>query len=261
MALDRTTAPKIRQIDHFSIAAPERRVMPNGIPLNVIQVGNEDVVRFDLLVKGGQWNQTQPLLAMFTNRMLREGTQALTSSQIAEKLDYYGAWLDLSSSLNYGFITLYSLGKYFPKTIEILASMVKEPTFPEKELSVVVDINKQQFLVNAQRVDVMARKRLNRALFGLSHPLGRYAELDDYDRINSQVLRDFYRQYYHSGNCSVYVSGKVTPEIVRSIEHHFGESAWGDTSRKMTHKTFQPVTEENKRIFIEKKMHYRALSR
>lgn len=252
MALDRTTAPKIRQIDHFSIAAPERRVMPNGIPLNVIQVGNEDVVRFDLLVKGGQWNQTQPLLAMFTNCMLREGTQALTSSQIAEKLDYYGAWLDLSSSLNYGFITLYSLGKYFPKTIEILASMVKEPTFPEKELSVVVDINKQQFLVNAQRVDVMARKRLNRALFGLSHPLGRYAELDDYDRINSQVLRDFYRQYYHSGNCSVYVSGKVTTEIVRCIEHHFGESAWGDTSRKMTHKTFQPVTEENKRIFIEK---------
>ena len=220
MALDRTTAPQIRQIDHFSIAAPERRVMPNGIPLNVIQVGNEDVVRFDLLVKGGQWNQTQPLLAMFTNRMLREGTQALTSSQIAEKLDYYGAWLDLSSSLNYGFITLYSLGKYFPKTVEILASMVKEPTFPEKELSVVVDINKQQFLVNAQRVDVMARKRLNRALFGLSHPLGRYAELDDYDRINSQVLRDFYRQYYHSGNCSVYVSGKVTPEIVRCIEHH-----------------------------------------
>lgn len=51
MALDRTTAPKIRQIDHFSIAAPERRVMPNGIPLNVIQVGNEDVVRFDLLVR------------------------------------------------------------------------------------------------------------------------------------------------------------------------------------------------------------------
>ena len=252
MALDRTTAPQIRQIDHFSIVQPELHRMRNGMPLYVLSAGNEDVIRFDLLVRSGQLDQSQPLQAVFANRMLREGTQALTSSQIAEKLDYYGAWLDLSSSLNYGFITLYSLGKYFPKTVEILASMVKEPTFPEKELSVVVDINKQQFLVNAQRVDVMARKRLNRALFGLSHPLGRYAELDDYDRINSQVLRDFYRQYYHSGNCSVYVSGKVTPEIVRCIEHHFGESAWGDTSRKMTHKTFQPVTEENKRIFIEK---------
>lgn len=37
----------------------------------------------------------------------------------------------------------------------------------------------------------MARKRLNRALFGLSHPLGRYAELEDYDRINSEVLKGF----------------------------------------------------------------------
>ena len=71
---------------------------------------------------------------MFTNRMLREGTRSLSSSQIAEKLDYYGAWLDLSSSVNYGFVTLYSLGKYFPKTIEILASMVKEPVFPEKRI-------------------------------------------------------------------------------------------------------------------------------
>ena len=106
MTLDRTIAPEIRQIEHFLIAEPEHRVLRNGIPLNVIQVGDEDVIRFDLLIKGGQWNQSQPLQAMFTNRMLREGTCRLTSAQIAEKLDYYGAWLDLSSSVNYGFITL-----------------------------------------------------------------------------------------------------------------------------------------------------------
>ena len=51
ISLDRTIAPEIRQIEHFSIAEPERRVMRNGIPLNIIQVGQEDVVRFDLLIK------------------------------------------------------------------------------------------------------------------------------------------------------------------------------------------------------------------
>ena len=225
MILDRTTAPEIRQIEHFSIVEPERRVMRNGVPLNIIQVGDEDVVRFDLSVKGGQWNQSQPLKAMFTNRMLREGTSSLTSAQIAEKLDYYGAWLDLSSAVNYGFITLYSLSKYFPKTLEIVASMVKEPIFPEKELDVILNVNKQQFQVNARRVDVMARKRLNRALFGIQHPLGRYAELEDYDRIDREVLQKYYRTYYHSGNSSIYISGKVTPAIIRYVEQHFGESA------------------------------------
>ena len=47
--------------------------MKNGMPLNIIHAGTEDVVRFDLLIGGGQWNQEQPLQAMFANRMLREG--------------------------------------------------------------------------------------------------------------------------------------------------------------------------------------------
>ena len=252
MILDRTTAPEIRQIEHFSIVEPERRVMRNGVPLNIIQVGDEDVVRFDLLVKGGQWNQSQPLQAMFTNRMLREGTSSLTSAQIAEKLDYYGAWLDLSSAVNYGFITLYSLSKYFPKTLEVVASMVKEPIFPEKELDVILNVNKQQFQVNARRVDVMARKRLNRALFGIQHPLGRYAELEDYDRIDREVLQKYYRTYYHSGNSSIYISGKVTPAIIRYVEQHFGESEWGDTSLKASFKEYTPQTETGKYIFVEK---------
>ncbi len=85
--LDRTTPPPIRQLSEFSITRPDRRTMKNGMPLNIIHAGNEDVVRFDLLIGGGQWNQEQPLQAMFTNRMLREGAGNLTSAQIAERLD------------------------------------------------------------------------------------------------------------------------------------------------------------------------------
>jgi len=89
--LDRTVPPIIRPIEHFSIDHPEVRMMRNGMPLRIIRVGDEDVIRFDLLIHGGQWNQRMPLQAMFTNRMLREGTRTLTSAAIAEKLDYYGA--------------------------------------------------------------------------------------------------------------------------------------------------------------------------
>ena len=65
--LDRTTPPPIRQLSEFSITRPDRRTMKNGMPLNIIHAGTEDVVRFDLLIGGGQWNQEQPLQAMFAN--------------------------------------------------------------------------------------------------------------------------------------------------------------------------------------------------
>lgn len=251
-AVDRTIAPEIRQIERFSITQPERHEMRNGMPLNIICAGSEDVVRFDLVIKGGQLHQTQPLQAMFTNRMLREGTRGMTSVEIAEKLDYYGAWLDLSSAVNCGFVTLYSLGKYFSKTIEVLASIVKEPVFPEKELAVVAEMNKHQFMVNNQRVEVLSRKQLNRSLFGAEHPLGRYAELDDYGRITPEVLKDFYARHYHSANCSAYVSGKVTPEVIRCIEEHFGNAPWGNTENSCGYNSFPLYSDSRKRVFIEK---------
>ena len=147
MILNRRMPPPLRPMGDFQLVRPERTRMKNGMPLNVIRAGSQEVVRLDVLIGGGQWHQTQALQALFTNRMLREGTSSMTSVQIAEKLDYYGAWLELSSAVNYGFVTLYSLNKYFPNTLAIIADMLKDPVFPEKELEVVVESNRQQFLV------------------------------------------------------------------------------------------------------------------
>lgn len=250
--LNRTQAPPIREIEHFSIAAPERRLLHNGMPLNIIDAGHEDVVRFDLVVKGGQWSQEQPLQAVFANRMLREGTRTYTSAQIAERLDYYGAWLDLTTAINCNFVTLYSLGKYFPQTLAIVASMVKEPLFPERQLDIVRDSNRNQYLINRERVEVMARKELNRSLFGIHHPLGIYAELPDYDRITPDVLRRFYTTRYRSNNCSAYISGKITPDILMAIEQQIGDAPWGDTTATFESKHFTPHPDGRKQIFIEK---------
>lgn len=252
MNLNRQIPPPICPLSDIHVTYPESQRLKNGIPLHVIRAGMENVVRFDLLIGAGQWHQTQALQAMFTNRMLREGTSSLTSQQIAEKLDYYGAMMELSSSVNCGFITLYSLNKYFPQTIELVADMLMNPTFPEKEMEVVVEVNKQRFLINSTRVEMMGRKRLNRALFGEAHPLGRYAEVEDYDRLSPEVLKSFYHQHYHSGNCSIYLSGKVTPEIIQSVERTLGDVPWGDVSQASSFQPITPQPEVGKRFFVEK---------
>ena len=252
MTLNRRMPPPLRSMGDFQIVRPERSRMKNGMPLNIIRAGSQEVVRLDILIGGGQWHQTQALQALFANRMLREGTTTMTSAQIAEKLDYYGAWLELSSAVNYGFITLYSLNKYFPKTLALVADMLMHPTFPEKEMGVVVEMNKQRFLINSSRVEMKARKRLNRALFGEVHPLGRYAEAQDYDHLTPEVLRSFYHRHYHSGNCSIFVSGRVTPEIIRSIEQELGDAPWGEVKEPSAFLPITPQPEAGKHFFVEK---------
>lgn len=87
-------------------------------------------------------------------------TRHYDAARIAEMLDYYAAWLELSSASEYAYVTLYSLNKYLPQTLDILESIVKEPIFPEKELGVIIDNNIQQFLVNSSKVDFPGTPRI-----------------------------------------------------------------------------------------------------
>ena len=249
--LNRKIQPEIKAIENISIAVPQRKTMSNGIPLNVIEAGNQDVVRVDILIGAGKWHQTQLLQTLFTNRLLREGTKRFTSAEIAEKLDYYGAWLELSSSMEYSYITLYSLNKYFANTLEIVESIVKEPVFPEKELNTVVETNKHQFLINSTKVEYLAQKSFASSIFGEEHPCGRFAMEADYDKVTSACLKEFYDQYYHSGNCSIYISGKVTDEILNLLENSFGKESWGKIENKVLTQSADIKTTSLKRVFTE----------
>lgn len=250
--IDRTLQPKTQELTQFNILQPTRINLPNGIPLSVINAGEQDVVRIDILFAGGRWQQSQKLQALFTNRMLREGSRKFPAAVISEKLDFYGAWLELSSSADYAYITMYSLNKYFAETMEVLESIIKEPVFPEKELSTVIDANIQQYLVNTSKVDFLAHRSLLRALYGEQHPCGQYIEETDYHAITPEVLKTFYHQYYHSGNCDIYLSGKVTDTIIHKVETTLGAEPFGNFHHDLVKKEFAPVPTAAKRIFTER---------
>lgn len=249
--LNRKNQPEILEPEQLTIQKPERIVMPNGVPVNVLNAGESEVIRIDLLMEGGRWQQTQPLQALFTNRMLREGTLRYTAAEIAEKLDYYGSWLELSSASEYAYTTLYSLNKYLPQTLDVLESIIKEPVFPEKELGVIIENNIQQFQVNSSKVDFLAHRGLVKSLYGEEHPCGRLVQEEDYHRINSSVLREFYQRHYHSNNCSIYLSGKVGDSCLHRVEALFGNEPFGTDFRKPEKTAYIPVSRPEKRIFIE----------
>lgn len=183
--------------------------------------------------------------------MLREGSRSFTAAQIAEQLDYYGAWLELTGTSTHACITLYSLCAYLPQTLEVLHSLVVEPTFPEPEFQTVVANNLQQFRVNCSRVSVQAHRAFFQALFGSSHPCGHLLAEDDYHRLTTDSLRRFYADHYHSGGLTVFASGRVTPQAVSRVESLFGTRAFGVRSESpLTVPVFTPGTSERKRHFV-----------
>ena len=249
--MDRTIQPEIQAMKDFSILPPVRTTLPNGIPLAVINAGEQEVVCMDILFAGGRWHQSQKLQSLFTNRMLREGTRKYTTATIAEKLDYYGSWLDLSSSSESAYLTISSLNKYVAETLEVVESMIKEPLFPEKELNTILDTNIQQYLVNSSKVDFLAQRSLLQALYGEQHPCGQVVMEDDYRVIKPEVLHSFYQEYYHSGNCFIFLSGKVTSEIIRRVTDAFGYP-FGMYQQRAVRPEFPFTAIPEKRVFTER---------
>lgn len=251
--LNRTTPPSICKPGHSPVREPACVRMPNGIPVYVFDAGESDVVRMDLLFEGGRWHQEQPLQALFANRMLREGTVRFSSGEIAERLDYYGAWLELASAAEYTYLTLYSLGKYLPETLAVLESVVKEPLFPEQELKVVLETNVRQFLVNSSKAEFLASRSLMNFLYGPEHPAGHILCEEDYRCITPEVLRHFYDRYYHSVNCSIYLAGRIDEHCLRLVEEHFGKEPFGSDFREAEKQRFLPAGSPEKTRFLERK--------
>lgn len=224
---DRTLPPLVQSVP-FTFRKPSVQHLTNGIPLHIIEAAGVDALRVDFVFSVGQWHQAQKLQALFTCRMLREGCRSHNASAFAERMDFYGAWLELSVAMNRTFVTLYTLRKFFDNTIALLRDMLFEPTFNEEQLQTIRNNNKAQFMVNMQKGDVRAMRALRYSIYGDEHPCGIPTEAHDYDLLHRDLLNDFHRHYYGSRHCAIYLSGTIDEGVLTRVESLFGTVEWGD---------------------------------
>src|SRR4029079_10467882 len=105
----------------------------------------------------------------------------------------------------------------------LLHEVIYDATFPEKELSTYVQNSKQRLMVNLQKVDFLAHKAFNEALYGSFYPMGYTTAAADYDSINPELLHHFHESQYKSGTCKIIVAGKVTDHLLFLLDECFGK--------------------------------------
>jgi len=224
--LNRTIQPQVNPIEHIDMVKAEKRLLSNGIPVHFVNAGTQDVVKIDFVFEAGTWFQPANLVASLCNSMLEEGSANFTAAEIAEKFDYYGAYIQLTVDQNQGFVNVVTLGKYLPEILEVMEDMIKRSVFPEHELEVLIAKNKQKWLLENEKVRTLCQKKFTQVLFGDAHPYTINNKLEDFDRITRDELTKFYRRFYHSGNCHIIAAGKVDDAVLQMIDERFGGNDW-----------------------------------
>jgi predicted Zn-dependent peptidase len=250
--MNRKVQPEIRPIEDIHIQKAESSTLPNGILLHKINFGEEDVIRIDCMFRAGVFYQKLPLVASFTNQLLKEGTSNYTSTEIAEKLDFYGSWLQLSCSYHFAYITLYSLNKYLPETIRLIEDIILNPVFPEKEFQLLLNSRKQQYLIEQEKVQYLAHRNFLTQMYGAVHPYGKNVTLEDFERLNTASLKDFHKRFYNPENCQIIISGKITEPALECVTQSLGAMRQPIVNATEKPPVYSIESSSDHRLFIEK---------
>jgi zinc protease len=227
--IDRTLAPAFGEVEKIELIRAKPVILSNGLKVFSIEGGEQDLVRIEFIFDNVNYDSSKPLQSYATNVMLNDGTSELSSSQIADKIDYYGAFLQTEYSNDQSTITLYSLNKHLSATLPIVQAVISDSIFPQVEIDTLVRNQKQKLSVNLEKNDFLSRKIFNSVLFGNSL-YGYDTRAKDYDRLTRSQLQEYFNLAYHPENCTVVISGKVTETAMSLIDDLFGKNWAGRQS-------------------------------
>lgn len=222
--LDRKVTPTIEEAVHFDLQLKncDRFTLDNKVPVYAMNAGAQDVVMVEWVFDAGNWYDKQPMVAATTNFLIKNGTTTKTAYQINDFFEFHGAYLNRSCYNETASLTLHCLSKHLETLLPVVREIIETSIFPEQELGIYIQNQKQRLSVNLQKCDFIANRLIDEYLFGINHPYGTYSDAKDYDALNTDVIKAFYKQYYLNGSCKIFVAGKMPTGYEAMLNKAFG---------------------------------------
>ncbi|MEJ8804432.1 M16 family metallopeptidase [Pontibacter sp. H249] len=207
--LDRTKAPEIHEIDAVTLQIAEVTHLSNGATLHSIISETQPVIRLDFVFKAGKWYEHENGISDMSAKMLLEGTVNHTAKQIAEKVDFYGASLDVNHGYDRTEITLYCMAKYVQELLPIVLDVIENPSFPENEFNLLKQRSQQNLKVQRQKNSYLATHAFTKLIYDDSHPyVFGYGE-HDLDKVNREKIQQFYQDRFLTQDLEVFACGAI----------------------------------------------------
>ena len=220
---ERSVMPAVQEISNLKVPRPEVWHLSNGIPVYEISLGTQEIVKLELVFFAGRPFEKKKLVSRFVPSLLKDGTKNYSSAAIAETMDFYGATLSTPFHMDTSNVLLYSLSKHFEKVLPLFAETVSVPSFPQKELDAFIQRNQRRLQVELTKNDVLAYRKFTEMIYGAGHPYGYNSFPETYSSITREDVVAHFEENFTVGNCTIFLSGKITQAIRELIKEHLGK--------------------------------------
>src|SRR5215204_6159925 len=191
---------------------PVEETLPNGLRVIVVERREAPLISAQLLIKnGGEVDPTELAgLADMAASLLTKGTQTRDATKIAQEIESLGGSLDSGARWDSSFANVSVMSSKIPQAMEILADVVRRPTFKSEE----VERLRQQYLDNITLAlgdpGTIGRFVAARVVFGDSpygHPVGGTTE--SLTRITAADIAKLHSRFYRPDNSILVIGGDI----------------------------------------------------
>ena len=221
------TPPPPAQPRTGTFPKPAEQTLPNGLRVIVIERHETPLIAAQLLIKnGGEVDPPEMSgLADMTANLLTKGTQSRDATQIAQQIESLGGSLDSGARWDSSFANVGVMSSKIPQAMEILADVVRRPTFKSEE----VERLRQQYLDNITLglgdPGTIGRWVAARVIFGDSpygHPVSGTAE--SLARITPADITKMHARLYRPDNAILIIGGDTTAKDAFALAtKYFGD--------------------------------------
>ena len=213
-----------------------RVVFDNGIRVLVRENHSSPVVVLEGALATGNIHDPagKSGLSSFVASMMTRGSQKYDYATFNEITESVGANLSLSSEneqMNFG---ITCLNEDFAQMVEVLADVLRHPTFPEQQIELVRRRRIVGLQEREQDTASMAHLRFYETIYA-GHPYGLAVSgyLDSISSIQRSDLVDFHRQRITPNGTVIVIAGDIsTPAVLDLLRSHLGD--WQGASTDQT---------------------------
>ena len=200
--------------------------LANGIVVVLVKDTRLPLVSYRLAFRTGDAHDPRELpgLTDLLTGLVTEGTQSLTSRQIADEVGRMGATLSAGATADYSTIAASSLSAFGDNMLELIADVTRNPSFPDNEVELLKQNTKESLKQQRAQPTFLATEMLSRVIFG-EHPYSVVAPtLESLEAVTREKIAEFHRSMFLPNNAVLVAAGDIDQDtLLKRIEALFGD--------------------------------------
>ena len=192
-----------------TVPAVQEKKLANGLTVAVVERKNVPLVTIQMLVRSGasSENANKAGLVNLTASMLTKGTTTRTATQIAEAVEFLGGTINNGAGWNSSFVSFTVTSNKVDQAMAILADVVLNPKFDQKELDLLKSQTLDGLTYNLKQPSFLANYVASKYSFG-EHPAG--GTPTSLNGITVADVASFHKDKFYPSNSILIFTGDIS---------------------------------------------------